>query len=116
MNTQKLIEALDNLRTVSDRSPEEQIFLRLLAQVWQIDWTVAPYDVFTHMIEWDIAYFKRFMDMDEGDEAEEEKLLQDWVSARSALRGKNTGREWKQQMINLISEANQTRSTIRREA
>ncbi|NET88582.1 MAG: hypothetical protein F6K45_10900, partial [Kamptonema sp. SIO1D9] len=53
MNKQVLMEELD--RAIAKARPDsEKLFFRLLKEVWQIDWTVAPYDVYGHMIEFDI--------------------------------------------------------------
>ncbi|MBD2484761.1 hypothetical protein [Planktothrix sp. FACHB-1365] len=114
MDTSRLVAVLDEAIS-QDRSLEEKIFLKLLKQVWQVDWTVAPYDVFIHMIEWDIPYFLRFMAIDEGDEAEEQQLIQDWIESRVQLRKKTTGYEWKRQMVALIDEANHLRVAARQE-
>jgi hypothetical protein len=90
--------------------PETIIFLKLLRQVWQVDWTVAPYDVWAHFMEWDIPYFRRFMSLDEGDEDEEMELLQQWISSR-AKAGKDQ-KGWKGQIIELIERVNNLRSSV----
>jgi len=114
METSKLVTALDQA-IAQNRPLEEKIFLRLLREVWQVDWTVAPYDVWTHMIEWDVPYFLRFMAVDEGDEADEEALIKDWVNSRMELRKKTTGPDWKRRVLTIIEEANRLRVTARRE-
>jgi hypothetical protein len=114
MDTSRLVAALDEA-IAKERPPEEIIFLKLLKQVWQVDWTVAPYDVWTHMIEWDIPYFLRFMGMDEGDEEEEEQLIRDWIESRTQLRKRTTGSDWKRQVITLIEETNHLRVVARQE-
>lgn len=113
MDRQKLIEELE--AAIGDRPEEEKIFIKLLQQVWEVDWTVAPYDVWTHMIEWDIPYFLRFMGMDEGDEEAEEKLIQDWVASRVTLRKQSTGQGWRQRVSALIDEVNHVRVRVRQE-
>lgn len=107
MNTEALIAELDTL-IAQDRPVLVKVFLRLLKQVWQIDWTVAAYDVMSHYLEFDIPYFYRFMALDEGDEAEENQLIKDWVAAR--LQVKNTD---KPALINVISEVNELRVQVR---
>lgn len=115
MDRQQLSEALSSAIDSGDRLPEEKIFLKLLRQVWQIDWTVAPYDVWSHMIEYDVPYFKRFMDADVGDEDEEIALLEEWIVSRTKLGGKDTGSNWKHRIIDLIDEANNLRVGVRQE-
>jgi|GEM_PF-1543350 len=114
MDKGQLSAALDNARQAPGRSSEEQIFIRLLKQVWEIDWTVAPYDVWCHMIEWDIPYFLRFMSMDEGDEAEEERLIRDWIGTRLGLRKQKNRPEWKGRVVSLVEEMNQLRASVRK--
>lgn len=115
MNKQSLISALEEALNTGDRTDEEKIFIKLLQQVWEIDWTVAPYDVWTHMIECDVPYFLRFMAMDEGDEEVEDQLVQEWIASRLALRSK-TGKDWKRRIVDLIDEMNQVRASIRKES
>ncbi|MBC6418144.1 MAG: hypothetical protein GDA44_04805 [Prochloron sp. SP5CPC1] len=114
MNKQGLVDGLQAL-SQQDRPEAEKIFLRLLKQVWEIDWTVAPYDVWTHYIEWDVPYFLRFMRADVGDEAEENQLIIDWITSRIELQKQAKGADWKQQVFNLIEEANQLRATTRKQ-
>ncbi|MEB3149117.1 MAG: hypothetical protein VKL60_08845 [Sphaerospermopsis sp.] len=116
MDKGQLSAALASLVNSGDRTSEEKVFLRLLQQVWQIDWTIAPYDVWTHMVEWDVPYFRRFMLLDEGDEAEEEQIIRDWTEARLALGGKDksSAKEAKKRIVDLIQEVNVLRSSIRR--
>ncbi|MBP0004519.1 MAG: hypothetical protein J7642_12510 [Cyanobacteria bacterium SBC] len=103
MNKEVLMQDLNAL-IAQDRPPEAQIFLRLLQQVWGIDWTVAPYDVFIHYIEWDVPYFYRFMHMDFGDEAEEDRLLHDWFSSQMSISNSD-----KTALFHAIEEANEVR-------
>lgn len=116
MDKSNLVAALEAEVSKGGRPPEAIIFIRLLKQVWEIDWTVAPYDVWCHMIEWDIPYFLRFMKMDVGDEAEENQLIMDWILARMQLRGKETNSgQWKEQVLALIDDMNQLRARVRKE-
>jgi hypothetical protein len=87
--------------------PEIVIFLKLLRQVWQIDWTVAPYDVWVRFMEWDIPYFRRFMTLDEGDEDEEMELLQEWIASRA--KGSKDQKNWKGKIIGVIEQVNNVR-------
>ncbi|KAB8334835.1 hypothetical protein SD80_000085 [Scytonema tolypothrichoides VB-61278] len=116
MDRQNLVDALQAEIDKEDRPPEEKIFIRLLQEVWQVDWTVAPYDVWTRMIEWDVPYFLRFMGMDEGDEEQEEQLIQDWIASRTQLRAKNTGQDWRRRVSALIDEVNHVRVRVRQDA
>ena len=115
MDKERLSAALEAEASKGDRTQEEQIFIRLLRQVWQIDWTVAPYEVWCRMIGWDIPYFLRFMKMDVGDEREEEQLIREWISSRLALRKKETGGAWKDRVMNLVDYMNHLRARIRKE-
>jgi hypothetical protein len=85
MDTDKLIAALDQA-IAKDRPPEEKIFLRLLREVWQIDFTIPPYEIWSRMIDFDLPYFLRFMSIDNGDENQEHQLIDDWIRMRSALQ------------------------------
>ena len=114
MDKAKLAAALEEKVTQKGSDTVEGIFVRLLKQVWQIDWTVAPYDVWTHMVSWDLPYFLRFMQMDVGDEAEEDKLILDWVSTRLKQRKGDTAGDWKKNVVALIDEMNQLRASIRK--
>ncbi len=106
MDKQKLDGEMVKLIEATER-PEVIIFLKLLRQVWQIDWTVAPYDVWVRFMEWDIPYFRRFMTLDEGDEDEEMELLQEWIASRS--KGSKDQKNWKGQIIELIEQVNNIR-------
>ncbi|OCR00005.1 hypothetical protein BCD67_02570 [Oscillatoriales cyanobacterium USR001] len=109
MNKKKLDEEMEKLIGETQR-PEIVMFLKLLRQVWQIDWTVAPYDVWTHFIEWDIPYFRRFMTLDEGDEDEEMELLQEWITSRA--KGAKDQKSWQGQVVELIERVNNVRSSV----
>ncbi|MEA5470913.1 hypothetical protein [Spirulina sp. 06S082] len=113
MNKEKLDAALQTA-IAGKSAPEEKIFLQLLRQVWQIDWTVAPYDVWGHYVSYDIPYFLRFMQMDVGDEAEERELIIEWISSRLGLKNKETGGDWRRNIANLMDEANQIRVEARK--
>ncbi len=116
MDRQKLVAAIEAEIQKEGRLPDEKIFLKLLKEVWQVDWTVAPYDVWTRMIEWDVPYFLRFMGMDEGDEEAEEQLIQDWIASRAQLRATTTGSDWRQRVATLIDNANHLRLSVRQDA
>ncbi|MEL7409129.1 MAG: hypothetical protein AAFN00_19645, partial [Cyanobacteria bacterium J06558_2] len=99
---------LDSMATeTAEQSYAVNIFVRLLKQVWQIDWTVAAYDVLGHFFSFDIPYFYRFMQMDEGEE-EEKQLLIDWVNSRYALKAED-----KQDLLIAIDKVNQLRMQAR---
>lgn len=106
MNKDSLISALDEL--AAKKEGAEKTVVQLTKQVWQVDWTVAPFDVVGHYLEFDIPYFYRFMQMDEGDEAEENQILMDWVSGRSSL-----DKGVKAKLIGLVEELNQVRVSVR---
>ena len=116
MNKQNLIAALEAEVTRNGRPPEEIVFIRLLKEVWEIDWTVSPYEVWTRMIEWDIPYFRQFMGADVGDEAQESQLIIDWITSRIALQGREQGSNWKRRVCDLIDEMNQLRETVRKQS
>lgn len=107
MNKQALVDGLA-AKVAEDRPVSIKIFLRLLSQVWSIDWTVAAYDVMSHFLAFDIPYFYRFMALDAGDEAEENQLIIDWVNARLQIKG-----EMKADFIAVIEEVNQLRVAVR---
>mgnify|MGYP001138402426 CR=1 FL=1 len=107
MNKQALVDGL-MAKAAEDRPEAVKIFLRLLKQVWEIDWTVAAYDVMSHFLAFDIPYFYRFMALDQGDEAEENQLIIDWVNARLKIKS-----EMKSDFIAVIDEVNQLRVSVR---
>lgn len=107
MNKQALMDGLNGL-IAQDRPVAVKLFFRLTKQVWQIDWTVAAYDVLGHYLAFDIPYFWRFMALDEGDSPEEEQLIRDWVDARIKLNS-----EAKKALVPAIDELNQLRMTAR---
>ncbi len=75
MNKKKLIDAVENISGQAHRSSEEQFFIRMLRQVWQIDWSVPPAEVWRNLINRNQDYFLSFMELDDGDEIEEKWLL-----------------------------------------
>jgi len=107
MDKQALTNGLEAM-IAEDRPEPVKIFLRLLKQTWEIDWTVAAYDVMSHFLAFDIPYFYLFMQRDTGDEAAETELFQDWIEARVKLNADN-----KQTLIEVIDEVNQLRNKVR---
>ena len=75
----KLISSLDATMAKYSDDPVRKVMVGLTKQVWQIDWTVAPYDIIYRCLQFDITYFYQFMDADKGDEAEENALINEWV-------------------------------------
>lgn len=112
MNKDKLSAALESL--ADNKTGAHQIFVKLLRQVWQIDWTVAPYDVWGHYIGYDVPYFLRFMRADVGDEEEEKQLLLDWISSRYDLQKDTQGSNFRYELIGLLDELNQLRVEARK--
>ncbi len=106
MNKEALMAALDEL--IAKKEGVEKIIAQLTKQVWQIDWTVAVFDILSHYLEFDIPYFYRFMSMDIGDEAEEKQLLHDWIDSRDAVT-----KEIKATFPTLVEELNQVRVIAR---
>ena len=106
MNKDSLISALDEL--AAKKEGAEKTVVQLTKQVWQIDWTVAPFDIVSHYLAFDIPYFYRFMSMDMGDEAEEHQILMDWVDGRDSL-----DKGVKAKLTGLVDELNQIRVSAR---
>lgn len=106
MNKDALISSLDAL--IASKEGAEKTVVELTKQVWQIDWTVAPFDVVSHYLAFDIPYFYRFMQMDEGDEEEERQILMDWVGGRGSLDKGIKGK-----IVDLVDELNQLRVSAR---
>ncbi|MEM7761175.1 MAG: hypothetical protein AAF298_24050 [Cyanobacteria bacterium P01_A01_bin.40] len=106
MNKDALVSELDKL--ISQKQGSEKIIAQLVKQVWQIDWTVAVFDIVSHYLAFDIPYFYRFMSMDVGDEAEERQILVDWVNSRDSLN-----KDSKAILIPLIEDLNQLRLSVR---
>ncbi len=106
MDKNALIAGLNELS--SNKEGSEKIVVQLTKQVWEIDWTVAVFDILSHYLEFDIPYFYRFMQMDIGDEAEEKQLLHDWIDSRYTVT-----KEVKAALPALVEELNQLRVSVR---
>lgn len=109
MNKKKLVSALEAMSTQAHRSEEEQFFIRMLRQVWQIDCSVAPSEVWRNLLKQNEDYFSGFMDLDEGDDREEKWLLDSWSRSIEALIQKKTEANWKLKIVDTIDELNQLR-------
>ncbi len=106
MDTQKLFEALEAM--LSSYSEEQQTFIRATQQVWEIDWTVSPYTIYSSLLGRDFAFFTRFMAMDGGGvDDKEQKLLIDLIKATFILQRQQGA------MVSLIQELNDVRDRIR---
>lgn len=114
MNKKKLIDAVENLSKEAHRSQEEQFFIRMLKQVWQIDWSVPPSEVWRNLIARNQDYFFGFMELDDGDEREENWLLASLDAIVESLIEKNSDSQWKIQIVNTIDELNQLRLKIQK--
>ncbi len=104
-------EVLDSslVALIAKKEGAEKIIAQLARQVWQIDWTVAPYEIVSHYLSFDIPYFYRFMQMDVGDEEEEKQILVDWVETRD-----NLDKEIKKKIPTLIEELNTIKGEARK--
>lgn len=109
MNKKKLIDAVEKLSKEAHRSDEEQFFIRMLKQVWEIDWSVPPSDVWRNLIVRNQEYFLGFMELDDGDEREENWLLASLDTIVESLIQKNDDSKWKTKIIDTIDELNQLR-------
>ena len=109
MDKTKLIAAVDGAIAKHQGDPVAKVIMGLTKQVWQIDWTVAPFDIVSHYLEFDIPYFYRFMAMDLGDETEEQALLIEWVNTRHTL-----DKEAKASLPAIVDELNQIRVEARK--
>lgn len=109
MNKKKLIDAVENLSNQASRSPEEQFFIRMLKQVWQIDWSVAPSDVWRNLMARNQDYFFGFMELDDGDDKEEDWLIASLGKMVEAFIQKSTDSKWKSKIVDTIDELNQLR-------
>ncbi len=109
MNKKKLIDALENLSTQAHRSPEEQFFMRMLKQVWQIDFSVSPSEVWRNLMQKNQAYFSSFMELDDGDEKEEDWLISSLDKMVDALILKSSDSQWKIKFVITLDELNQLR-------
>lgn len=112
MDKGKLDAALQG--AIAAKEGTDKIFFQLARQVWQIDWTVAPYDIWGHYVEYDIPYFLRFMKADAGDEEEEKAIIIAWIESRLGLKTKNTGSDFHRHVIALMDELNQLRVEARK--
>ncbi len=106
MNKDALISAVDDL--AAEKEGAEKTVVQLTKQVWQIDWTVAVFDIISHYLAFDIPYFYRFMSMDIGDEAEEKQILNNWINERDSL-----DKGVKAKLTGLVDELNQIRVSAR---
>lgn len=111
MDKGKLDAALQ--AAIATKEGADKIFFQLTRQVWQIDWTVAPYDIWGHYVDYDIPYFLRFMRADVGDEAEEKAILIAWIESRLNLKSKSSESGFHNHLISLIDELNQVRVSVR---
>jgi len=109
MNKKKLVDALEALSKQPHRSLEEQFFIRMLRQVWQIDWSVSPSDVWHNLMHRNQDYFFDFMELDEGDEKEENWLLESLDARVEALIHKSSDSQWKIKFVETLDELNQLR-------
>ncbi|CAD0228676.1 hypothetical protein [Planktothrix agardhii] len=66
MSKKKLIDAVEKLSMEAHRSSEEQFFIRMLKQVWQIDSSVPPSEVWRNLMARNQDYFFGFMELDDG--------------------------------------------------
>lgn len=109
MNKKKLIDALESLSMQAHRSPEEQFFIRMVRQIWQIDWSVAPSSVWRNLMSRNQDYFRGFMQLDDGDEKEEKWLLDSMDENVKAFIQKSNDGAWKVKFVETIDELNQLR-------
>ena len=109
MDTQSLVAGIEAEIEKEDRLPDEKIFLRLLKEVWQVDWMVAPLDVWAHMLEGDIPYFLNFMGYNQENEEVEPQLIQDWIAVGPHFQVNNTDQNRKERVLTLINDVNELR-------
>lgn len=109
MNKKKLVDALESLSKQPNRSLEEQFFIRMLRQIWQIDWSVSPSDVWLNLMNRNQDYFFDFMKLDEGDEKEENWLIESLDTKVEALIQKGNDNQWKIKFVETLDELNQLR-------
>jgi hypothetical protein len=86
----------------------------MLKQVWQIDSSVAPSDVWRNLIQRNQYYFSGFMELDDGDEKEEDWLLGSLDKMVEAFIQKNADSQWKIKIVETIDELNQLRFKIQK--
>ncbi|HAN75985.1 MAG TPA: hypothetical protein DCQ51_11885 [Planktothrix sp. UBA8407] len=114
MSKKKLIDAVEKLSMEAHRSSEEQFFIRMLKQVWQIDSSVPPSEVWRNLTARNQDYFFGFMELDDGDEREENWLLGSLDAIVESLIQKNNDSPWKIKIVNTIDELNQLRLKIQK--
>lgn len=110
MDKGKLDAALQ--AAIASKDGTDKIFFQLVRQVWQIDWTVAPYDIWGHYVNYDVPYFLRFMQADKGDEEEEKALIFAWIESRLTLKKQSDGLT--SRVIELVDELNLVRVEARK--
>lgn len=109
MDKKKLVDAVEEMSIQAHRSQEEQFFIRMVKQVWQIDWSVSPSDVLRNLVERNQAYFSGFMALDNGDEREENWLLDALNQNIELLTQKRTDINSTNKLVDTIDELNQLR-------
>ena len=114
MHKKKLIDAVENLSVQAHRSSEEQFFIRMLKQVWEIDLSVAPSDVWRNLMARNQDYFFSFMELDDGDEREESWLLSSFDAIAESLIHKSNDSKWKIKIVETIDELNQLRFKLQK--
>lgn len=114
MKKTKLVDAVEKLSKEPHRSLEEQFFIRMLKQIWQIDSSVPPSDVWRNLIARNKDYFFGFMELDDGDEKEEDWLLGSLDMMVESFIEKNTDSTWKVKVVEIIDELNQLRLKIQK--
>lgn len=114
MNKKKLTDTLETLSKQANRSPEEQFFIRMLRQVWQIDCSVSPSEIWRNLINENQEYFISFMELDDGDEREEKWLLDNIDQQVKAFIKKTNDATWKVHFVSTIDELNQLRLKLQK--
>ncbi len=101
MNKQALIEKLNSM--LAGRSPEQQLFIKLVQQVWEIDPYESVYSVFSAMRGKDMGYFFGFMEQDgEGVDSNEMGLIRQLITSYDYYS-----------CYELIDELNEARESVR---
>ena len=114
MSKTKLVDAVEKMSMQAHRTPEEQFFLRMLRQVWQIDCAVAPSDIWLNLTQRNQGYFSGFMELDDGDDKEEDWLLGSLDKMIDAFIQKSADSQWKVKLVETIDELNQIRFKIQK--
>ena len=109
-----MIDAVENLSMQAHRSSEEQFFIRMLKQVWEIDLSIAPSDVWRNLMARNQDYFFSFMELDDGDEREESWLLSSFDAIVESLIHKSNDSKWKIRIVETIDELNQLRFKLQK--